>query len=72
MSCCRCHRLTDRAALVLVGIIHGNSGPGGPASYACLPCAGVYAVSPLAPDWIGEEIERTRARLDHIESAATP
>ncbi len=61
--CCRCQQPTDRAALVLVGLIQGNSGPGGPADYACLPCARVYVRSPLAPDWIGEEIDRTKARL---------
>ncbi len=62
-ACCRCRQFIDSAALVLVGVPFANSGPGGPAAYACLPCACVYATSPLAPDWIGEEIERTRARL---------
>ncbi len=48
--------------MVLVGVPFANSGPGGPADYACLPCARIYATSPLAPAWIGEEIDRTLAR----------
>lgn len=40
----------------------GNSGPGGPAWYACVPCACVYARSPLSPEWLSEEIARTEAR----------
>ncbi len=62
-ACCRCRQPTDRAAMVLVGVLMGNSGPGGPASYACLPCARIYATSPVAPEWIGEEIDATLARL---------
>jgi len=48
---------------VLVGLPFANSGTGGPGFYACLLCARVYARSPLAPDWIGEEIIKARARL---------
>lgn len=61
-ACCRCGQPTGRAARVLVGVTMGNSGPGGPAFYACLPCARIYATSPLSPAWIGEEIARTQAR----------
>ncbi len=61
--CCRCQQPTDRAAMVLVGVPFANSGPGGPAWYACLPCARIYATSPLAPEWIGNETGNTLARL---------
>lgn len=61
-ACCRCQRPTERAALVLVDVSMGNSGPGGPAWYACVPCACVYARSPLSPEWLSEEIARTEAR----------
>ncbi len=70
-SCCRCRQFIDSAARVLVGVPFANSGPGGPAHYACLPCARIYATSPLAPDWIAEEIERTQARLAHGQPATT-
>jgi hypothetical protein len=60
--CCRCDRRIGEDR-VLVGVPLAVSGAGGPAFYACLPCAEVYRVSPLAPEWIGEEIARTRARL---------
>jgi hypothetical protein len=58
--CCRCQRHTEHP--VLVGVPFSNSGPGGPVLYACLPCARIYARSPLAPDWLTEEIARTEAR----------
>ncbi len=61
-ACCRCRQLTDPAAMVLVGVPFANSGPGGPAFYACLPCARVYAASPLAPEWLADDAPRaTRA-----------
>jgi hypothetical protein len=62
-SCCRCQAgpLGDDQR-VLVGVPFAMSGAGGPALYACLPCARVYARCPLAPDWIGEEIANTEAR----------
>lgn len=48
--------------MVLVAVPFSDAGPGGPASYACLPCARSYATSSLSPAWIGEEIARTQAR----------
>lgn len=48
---------------MLVGVPFANSGAGGPASYACLPCARAYARTAGVPDWIGEEIARTEARI---------
>lgn len=62
MACCRCQRYTSQP--VLVGIPFANSGAGGPAWYACLPCARVDAASPMFPDWLGEEIAKAEARLD--------
>jgi hypothetical protein len=61
-ACCRCQRRIGEDR-VLVGVPLAVSGAGGPAYYACLDCAPVYQSSPLSPDWIGEEIARTRARL---------
>lgn len=61
-ACCRCRHYTDPVELVLVGVPFANSGPGGPAWYACMPYARVYARSALAPEWIGEEIAKTEAR----------
>lgn len=58
--CCRCGHHTDHP--VLVAVPFADSGPGGPASYACLPCARVYARSPLAPKWLTEEIRNTEAQ----------
>ncbi len=49
--------------MVLVDVPFANSGPGGPASYACLPCARIYVASPLSPEWISEELDATLARL---------
>ncbi len=68
MTCCRCHHTLPSHERVLVGVPFANSGPGGPACYACLPCARVYVTSLLAPEWIAEEIERTRTRLAHGEA----
>jgi hypothetical protein len=57
-----CRRWWPDEHAVLVGVPFSNSGPGGPALYACLPCARIYARSPLAPDWLTEEIAKTQAR----------
>lgn len=61
-TCCRCQQPTDEADRVLVGVPFSNSGAGGPASYACLPCARIYARMAGAPDWLGDEIAKTRVR----------
>jgi hypothetical protein len=60
-SCCRCDAPLGEDR-VLVGVPFSDSGAGGPAWYACLPCARYYARCPLAPEWINEEIANTEAR----------
>jgi hypothetical protein len=61
-TCCRCERPIGEAERTLVAVPFADSGAGGPALYACLPCARVYARDPSAPGWITEEIARTEAR----------
>ncbi len=57
--------------MVLVGVPFANSGPGGPASYACLPCARIYAASPLAPEWIADDIAALDAGLESRRNPAS-
>lgn len=68
--CCRCREFTESP--VLVAIPFANSGPAGPATYACLPCARIYATSPLSPDWIVDEIDKTQARQATVDSRRDP
>lgn len=66
-ECAECQEHADER--VIVALPQGGSGPGGPARLACLPCARDRARSPLAPDWLAEDLaaidaERQRSRIE--------
>lgn len=66
-ECAECHRYV--AERVIVALPQGGSGPGGPARFACLPCARVRARSPFAPEWLAEDMavidaERAERRIE--------
>lgn len=53
-ACAECHEHADER--LIVALPQGATGPGGPARLACLPCARWRAASPLAPDWLAEDL----------------
>ncbi|OEV04168.1 hypothetical protein [Streptomyces oceani] len=63
-ECCRCRAQAEER--MTVALVQGNSGPGW-STYACVPCARVYARSPLAPEWLREDL----AALDALGSRST-
>lgn len=60
--CCRCEREVRDA--ILVAVVEAGSGPGGLVS-ACEAHAREFALYPLAPEWLREDLatlDRLRAR----------
>lgn len=53
-ACSVCDEHADER--LIIALPQGGSGSGGPARFACLPCARHRARSPYAPAWLAEEL----------------